>query len=324
MLRLAAPDGQVLDVRPEAKQGHCYGRTIPRRLLDARLAQTAAEAGARLVESARVRRVERLDGGPVRVVAGGLTWEAQLVILADGSNASVTRRLGLVRQAPELVAVRRYFAGDAGPPGRLEIHFERWITPGYTWVFPMNDGHANVGTGTFAWRARQGDVGLREILHRFAAEQAATGGRLAQAEPVGPIRGHGLRTQLGGTRTHTERVLVAGDAAGLVGPLSGEGIARAMESGEMAAAHALNSLETGDMTAEALSGYSRELIARYRPEQQAARFLRLALSKPRLLGRVFRKLRQDEELAMLIGLIIIGHKSPRLAVRPATLLRLLT
>jgi flavin-dependent dehydrogenase len=206
----------------------------------------------------------------------------------------------------------------------MEIHFERWITPGYTWVFPMNDGHANVGTGTFTRRTRQGSVELGEILRRFAAEQASTGGRLAQAEPVGPVRGHKLRTRLGGTRTHAERVLVAGDAAGLVGPLSGEGIARAMESGEMAAAHALHGLETGDMTAEALSGYSRELVARYRSEQEAARFLRLALNKPRLLNRVFRKLRQDEELAMLIGLIIIGHKSPRLAVRPATLLRLLT
>jgi flavin-dependent dehydrogenase len=206
----------------------------------------------------------------------------------------------------------------------MEIHFERWITPGYTWIFPMNGGHVNVGTGTFTQRARRGDIFLQQVLARFAAEQAATGGRLARAKPVGPVRGHALRTRLDGTRTHAERVLVAGDAAGLVGPLSGEGIARALESGEMAATHALRGLETGELTARALSRYSRELAARYRAEQQAARFLRLALNTPRLLNRVFAKLRKDEKLAMLIGLILIGHKSPRLAVRPATLLRLLT
>jgi geranylgeranyl reductase family protein len=324
VLRLTAPDGQPLDVRPDTDPSHCYGRTIPRRLLDARLAQAAVDAGARLLESTRVQHVERSNGGPIRVVAGSLAVEAELAILADGSNAGVTRRLGLVKREPELLAIRQYFAGDTGPAERLEIHFERWITPGYTWVFPMNNGHINVGTGTFTWRVRQGGVALREVLSRFTSDQAAAGGRLSQAEPAGPVRGHALRTRLGDTRTHAERMLVVGDAAGLVDPLSGEGIARALESGELAAAHALDALETGDLTAQALSRYSRELVSRYRADQRAARILRLALNAPRLLNRVFDRLRQDKGLALLIGHIIIGDKSPRLALRPATLLRLLT
>jgi geranylgeranyl reductase family protein len=323
VLRLTAPDGQALDISPDAAEDHCYGRTIPRRLLDARLVQAAVEAGAHLLESTRVRQVERPGDGPVRIAAGGLTVEAELTILADGSNATVTRRLGLVRTEPEMVAVRQYFAGDAGPAERLEIHFERWITPGYTWVFPMNDGHANVGTGTFARRVRRGDVVLKDVLARFATEQAAAGGRLARAEAAGPVRGHLLRTRLGDTQTHAERVLVAGDAAGLVDPFSGEGIARALESGEMAAAHALGALEAGDLSARALSGYSRDLVARYRADQRASRILRLALNAPRLLNRVFARLQRDEELALLIGYILIGAKSPRLALHPATLMRLL-
>lgn len=323
VLRLTAPDGQALDISPDAAEGHCYGRTIPRRLLDARLAQAAVEAGAHLLESTRVRGVEHSADGPARIAAGGLTVDAEIAILADGSNAGVTRRLGLVRTEPEMVAIRQYFAGDAGPAGRLEIHFERWITPGYTWVFPMNDGHANVGTGTFARRVRQGDVVLKDVLARFVTEQTAGGGRLAQAETAGPVRGHPLRTRLEDTQTHAERVLVAGDAAGLVDPLSGEGITRALESGEMAAAHALGALEAGDLSARVLSGYSRDLAARYRADQRASRVLRLALNAPRLLNRVFARLRRDEELALLIGYILIGARSPRLALRPATLLRLL-
>jgi hypothetical protein len=51
--------------------------------------------------------------------------------------------------------------------------------------------------------------------------------------------------------------------------------------------------------------------------------MRLALDRPRLLDRIFGKLRRDEELALLIGYIILGHTSPRLALRPRTLLRLL-
>jgi len=323
VLRFTSPDGQVLDVRPETGDGYCYGRTIPRRLLDARLAQAAVEAGVRLVEGTRVRGVRRADGPVARVIADGLEVSAQLVILADGSHAPVTRRLGLVQEPPELVAIRQYFAGDSGPPGRPEIHFQRWVVPGYTWLFPMGDGYVNVGTGTFTWRVRRGEVTLREVLARFVADHPATEGRLARAEPIGPVRGHPLRTCLGNTCTHAERVLVVGDAAGLVNPLSGEGLASALESGELAAAHAVAALEAGDFSAQALAAYSQALEARYGTDRRAARILRLALSVPRLLNRVFRRLRRDRKLALLIGYIIIGHKSPRLALRPTTLLRLL-
>jgi geranylgeranyl reductase family protein len=324
VLRLTSPDGQVLDVRPEMDKDYCLGRTIPRRLLDTQLAQAAVEAGARLVEGVRVQRVERMDGCLPRVAVDGLTIDARMVILADGSNATVTRRLGLVRELPELVAIRQYFAGDAGPVERLDIHFGPWITPGYTWVFPLGDGHVNVGTGTFARLVRQDGIALREVLNRFTADMAITEGRLARAEPAGPVRGHPLRTRLGGTHTHAERVLVAGDAAGLISPLSGEGIARALESGELAAAHALRALETGDFTARALAPYSHVLVARYAADQRAARVLRLALKKPRLLNRVFCNLQQNADLALLVGYIVLGHKSPRLALHPKTLLRLLT
>jgi geranylgeranyl reductase family protein len=324
VLRLTSPDGQALDIRPEPDDGHCYGRTIPRRLLDARLAQAAVDAGAHLLEGARVHSVAQMDGHALRVVADGLAVDAQLVILADGSNASMTRRMGLVQRPPELIAIRQYFAGDAGPTERLEIHFERWIAPGYTWVFPVSEGHVNVGTGTFARRIHEDGVALRDILGRFTADPAATEGRLARAEPIGPVQGHPLRTRLGDTRTHAERALVAGDAAGLVSPLSGEGIAQAMESGELAAAHALRALAAGDFSAQALAPYSQALQARYSADQRAARIVRLALSAARPLNRIFHKLRHDEELALLVGYIILGHKSPRLALRPTTLLRLLT
>jgi geranylgeranyl reductase family protein len=324
VLRLSSPDGQVLDVRPKPINGHCYGRIIPRRLLDAQLAQAATEAGARLLEGTRVQSVERANGHPLRIVAEGVTVEAQIAILADGSNAPVTRQMGLVQEPPELIAIRQYFAGDAGPSKRMEIHFESWISPGYTWVFPVSDGRVNVGTGTFIRRVQQNGVALKDILARFTSDPTVAEKRLAQAEPVGSVQGHPLRTQMKDTRTHAERVLVIGDAAGLVSPLSGEGIAHAMESGEMAAVHTLRALAAGDFSAQALAPYTRALKARYAADQRAARFLQRALHTPRLLNRIFCKLRRDEELAMLIGFIILSHKSPCLALRPATLLRLLT
>jgi flavin-dependent dehydrogenase len=324
--RITSPDGQILDVRPPVAKAHCYGRTIPRQLLDARLAEAAVMAGARLVEGTRVRSVDGVNdsaGSMLTIVADGLEVAAHLVILTDGSHAPVTRRVGLVQEPAELVAMRQYFSGDVGPHERMEIHFRpQEILPGYTWVFPIGHGRVNVGTGTFFRRA-QSEVSLRRILENFLGDPEVTEGRLLGAEPVGPVRGHPIRTRLDKMRNYAGRILVAGDAAGLVNPLTGEGIAAALESGQLAATHALSALETGDFSACALASYDQALRARFLADQRAARFLRIALFVPNLFNHVIRRLRHDPKLALLIGYIIIGYRPPRLALRPRTLLRLL-
>jgi flavin-dependent dehydrogenase len=166
-------------------------------------------------------------------------------------------------------------------------------------------------------------VSLRRIFEGFLGDSEVTDGRLVRADPVGPLQGHPIRTRLDRTCCNARGILVAGDAAGLVNPLTGEGIAAALESGQLAASHALSALESGDISARALASYGQALRARFLADQRAARFLRIALFVPRLFNRVIRRLRHDPELALLVGYIIIGYKSPRLALRPRTLLRLL-
>lgn len=320
--RMSAPDGQIIELRPHPDDHHCYGRTIPRRLLDERLAQSAVEAGARLVEGVRVREIGPADEHGRRISADGFQVTSALVILADGSLAPLTRRLGLTADPPEMIAIRRYFTGDAGPQERLEIHFRPHVVPGYAWIFPLGEGCVNVGVGAFRQYMRKRNVSLQKVLDAFIADTALTEGRLERATSHGPLQGHPLRTQLGKTRTHDERILVAGDAAGLVNPLSGEGIAPALESGELAASCALKALETGDFSARALAAYTEALKARFAADHRAAYLLRQMLGVSCLFERLFSRLQQDAELAFLVGQIFIGHLSPRLALRPHMLLRL--
>jgi flavin-dependent dehydrogenase len=261
------------------------------------------------------------SGRPVRVSLDGGTVRADLLILADGSPAPVTRALGLVRAPAELVACRQYYVGDSGPMERLEIHFRADIAPGYCWVFPEGQGRANVGSGTFVRRARRGGISLRRVLTDFVRQ--GPDGRLAKAIPQGPLRGHLLRTRLQDTQTHAARVLVAGDAAGLVSPLTGEGISAALESGELAAAYALKALKAGDLSLTGLAGYSRTLSERYAMDQAAARWVRLALYAPGFVSRLFRRLASEPALALLVGLVIIGQESPRRLLRPSLMMRLL-
>jgi flavin-dependent dehydrogenase len=145
--------------------------------------------------------------------------------------------------------------------------------------------------------------------------------RLVHTEPLGPIKGHPLRTDLAGTRTHADRIVVVGDAAGLVSPLTGEGIASGMRSGEMAASQILQALAWGDFSARALAPYTQALQARYKADQRAGRIMREVLKYPGVLNRFIRRLRQDEVLALRFGHVFLDERSPRRLLTPPTLLR---
>jgi flavin-dependent dehydrogenase len=161
------------------------------------------------------------------------------------------------------------------------------------------------------------------VMRQFVANNPYASERLRLAEMVSPVQGHPLRTDLRGTRPYGQGVLVAGEAAGLVNPLSGEGIAYALESGEMAATHAKRALESGDFSKAALSAYGRALHRRYGADHQAARFLRIFFKHPWLLNRLVRRMQQDSDFALTFGLVVIGVESPRTVLSPLFLCRLL-
>jgi geranylgeranyl reductase family protein len=322
LLRLSSPDGKLLDIPVLAPSGVCFGRTIPRRLLDAELAKAALNAGVVLVEDTTVQDVD-IQMKCARVSTDSGAFESQLVILADGSHAPVTRRLGLSTSLPEMIAIRQYLTGDSGPANRLEIHFQQSILPGYNWLFPLQDGRVNAGSFTFTSRTRSKKINLQEELARFKADEGITESRLAHTETDGLPRAHPLRTNFGATRTHTERILVVGDAAEVVSPFSGEGLAPSMRSAELAAEHALLALTNGRFSKEFLSLYTLQLEHEFQQDCRDARILRAALSAPWILNRAFRNMRGDETLALTIGAIVIGLYPPGIALRPRSLMRLL-
>ena len=316
-LRFTAPDKRVLDVFLGEKP---VARMIPRLQMDELLVKEALRHGVDFREDCRVRRVEISERG-VCAYADGLEVTAQMVILADGSHAPITRSLGLFKEQVDLIAVRQYLAGDIDPDGPLEFHFQEQIIPGYTWMFPIGNGQVNVGAGTYFRRSHNKEVDLRVWLEQFKALHPTQADRLAKMEPMGPIRGHPLHTHLGGTQTHAERVLVVGDAAGLVGPFTGEGIAAALRSGERAADTVWDALQTGDFSEARLAPYTRSLEERYKADQRAARILRASLKTPALLNRFIGNLCQDEEMARTFGLVYVDELPPRLLLRPGNVIR---
>jgi len=190
--------------------------------LDAFCLEKACEAGASFVHIGPIREIQRRDNG-WRVVTDGVNFEGRWLIGADGANSQVRRLL-----RPDL-DVRFGMAVEVcmpvGNPARYDMEMAFGVVDrGYGWVFPKGI-HLNLGlyalTSIPHAKARLRQY-VRERLGREAREGAIVGHRI-------PFNGHRFRHRPGDP-------LLAGDAAGLLDPLLGEGIYHAVRSGQIAAA----------------------------------------------------------------------------------------
>ena len=215
-IHLEGPNGATATgVPPRA------GYVVRRRDFDAAIVAAAVDAGAHVVKE-RVDSVEATSDG---ILVNG-TWAAPWLVAADGANSRCRRLLGEkgAKGRHLVFAVRGYQPWEQQT---FEIRWEKTLYPAYSWRFPLGDGYANVGFGCI--KSALDDQGGRTQLWEAAA---ATCG--IDTDEV-PLRAHHLPlTSARLSRTHG-RVLFAGDAAGLINPLTGEGIYYALASGRIAA-----------------------------------------------------------------------------------------
>ena len=266
---------------PELDSYPGYGVVRSRSSLDETLARRAQSAGAKLLEGVTVTGPVLDDAGrivgvtaqsddPERTRGDSATYRARTVVAADGNSSRLSVAMGLRRRddRPLGVAVRTYYRSPRHDDDYLESWLDLWdgdrLLPGYGWIFGMGDGTSNVGLGLLNTSDAFGNTDYRALLKRWLRSMPEEWGYVEENRTE-PVRGAALPMGFNRTPHYYRGLLLAGDAGGMVNPFNGEGIAYAMESGEILARTIAQALArpTRAETDRVLRGYPRALADSY-------------------------------------------------------------
>jgi geranylgeranyl reductase family protein len=290
--------GQRLELAwPELSSYPGFGVVRTRHDLDEALARRAEQAGARLIEgvtvtgplrherSGRIRGViARPDGGEER------SYAARVVVAADGNSSRLSVSMGLRKRddRPLGVAVRTYYTSPRHDDDYLESWLDLWdgdrLLPGYGWIFGMGDGTSNVGLGLLNTSAAFGHTDYHALLRKWLKGMPAEWG-FTEENRTAPIRGAALPMGFNRTPQYHQGLLLVGDAGGMVNPFNGEGIAYAMESGQILARTVTQALARGRgaETERVLAGYPHALGQEYGGYYTLGRVFVKLIGKPNFM-----------------------------------------
>ena len=258
-----------------------YG--ILRSEFDYFLLQRAHEAGVTIRELTPLRTISGGDDSPVSIQVGGEEIRGQFLVGADGANSVVRKLLNdrgryFWQAAVYCEIPEEYLDAAVYRPDCMRIDWGT-LPSGYAWAFPKR-GFMNIGAGAPVSVARQ----LREYVWRFIERTGLV--KPAFREKVS-LTGHQLPTATGNSRFAGKRVLLVGDAAGLVDPFTGDGISFACESARVAADCILESFHRGVLD---LSAYNAKLKAHIGDELMWSRKLvSISVAFPKLIYRLFQR-----------------------------------
>jgi geranylgeranyl reductase family protein len=200
-----------------------------RRRLDQYLAEQAVAAGAEFHDGVKAQ-IKGTDPGGLSLLLDGREIAPEIVVGADGANGTTAKALGLGGTIVHGVAFEGNAPFDERYRGLAVIELGT-IPGGYGWIFPKGD-HVNVGVG--GWEAE--GPKLREHLAELCRRHDV------DADSLESVRGHRLPLRRQGFVPARGRTLLVGDAAGLVDPLTGDGMYEAFVSARLGAEAALDVL----------------------------------------------------------------------------------
>jgi geranylgeranyl reductase family protein len=303
-VQIFSPDGNHIDIPFVHNQEKRSGYVCPRLDFDNLLMQHARNlSNVSIFEEHNINAVEsRKD--QIRLETNHGSFSAPLIVGADGAHSVVSKNL--VGEKPDKdhysAGLRVYYEGVSGfhSENFIELHFFRDILPGYLWIFPLPENKANVGIGMLSSVVSKKKVNLKETLHKLLCTDTRFKERFKNAQPMEAVKGFGLPLGSKKRRLSGERFLLTGDAASLIDPFTGEGVANAIRSGRVAAGHILKCFEKNDFSKSFNLRYDEEIYRRMWKELRLSRALQQLCKYPWLFNFVVRKANESHYVHQIL------------------------
>lgn len=205
---------------------------------------------------------------------------AEVLIVATGSNNSVLKFLGIGQPKTDCaIGIRGHFRGLGVKPSVTELFLDSELMPGGFYITPLPGGLYNVNLVLSLEKVKKENLNLREVFEDFVQKHPILKTRFEKAERIGNFEGSMLFLGIHKKPISGHRYMVAGDSAGLIEIMSGNGIPQAILSGQMAARQAAEALSTGNFSFSQFALYEEGLFSRIGKNYTAGRFFYPALHK---------------------------------------------
>ncbi len=301
-IRVFSPDRSYIDISIDIDGK--YGQICKRLDFDNLLVQHVKQFPTiHLFENCSVQSIDQQSDRIILETSEGI-FKGQILVGADGAYSVVSRHLGTIKTERKhySAGLRVYYEGVSflNTGHFIELHFLRELLPGYLWIFPLPDNKANVGLGMLSSIVSKKKINLRETLQRFLSTDASLKERFKNARPLENVKGHGLPLGSKQRVISGARILLTGDAASLIDPLTGEGIGNAIRSGRIAGDHIKNCFSRRDFSAAFNTAYDREIYRRMGGELRLSTRLQQLCKHPKLMNFVVKKANRNAAVQRLL------------------------
>ncbi len=257
-------DEKVFIDLPETGHLPFHARIIPRMQLDNWIYDAAKNKGAVFLEDTRLVNFTITETAAIAEVKRGDDIQyirSKMIVGADGSNSTVARILHGEKAGEKfkLLGLRAYYENVNGPNDRVDIFFTKYNFPGIYWMFPVGKNKANIGLAMVASTMPKNEQHVKTLLTKHIEQNKDMAERIGKGTIKGKISGWPLTFYNPQNSITGNRVLLIGDAAGLINPLSGDGIQYALLSARWAGECIIDCVHKNDFSANTLFAFRKKI-----------------------------------------------------------------